>query len=345
MSATVKTRSWLVVVVPWLLAAAPPPPAALARYVHDGRFDPGDYHWLRGAFVGANAAEVAAHRAIVDWRRRCRASDMAETRKELEQLGVEAGASLETIPYRSLVCDQVASLPEPLDLRDWAGFVRDVATVRPIVQGYLAAVAEAEGGAVLQNAELRDTLNLKPTGEQALRSGLAWAKGSASSARPAPVLTPRQQGILVAEFAIALAARDHANTAWLKTVVATQGWPERSRVGESAARATWLLVQHADADPAFQIRSLRLMQPLVAADEVDRRKYAYLYDRVMLKTAGRQRFGTQLTCREGRYAPLPVDDAGSVNARRREVGLETLEEYEAKALHDMGSCQGGPGLP
>lgn len=344
MIAELRTRGLLALFIPALVAAAPPPPAGIAPYIHDDRFEPGDYQWLRGEFDHANAAEVAAYQAMVDWRRRCRASDMAETRAELAELGVSASASLDTIPYRSLVCDQVATLPEPLNLYDWAGFAHDVSVVRPIAQGFLAAVSMGENTAKVDGAELRDALNARVTGEQVLRSGLLWAQDPSTPGSPALMLTSQQRGILASEFAIAMATRDHANTAWLKGIVAAQGWPKRSQVGERAAKAAWLLVQHADADPAFQVRALRLMEPLVSTGEVDRKSYAYLYDRVMLKVAGKQRYATQLTCRNGRFVPQPLEDEHMVDTRRREAGMDTLVEYETRALHDMGPCHDNPAI-
>ena len=342
MTATLKSPRLLTLLIPALVAAAPAPPPALAPYIHDGRFAPGDYQWLRGKFDGASAAEVAAYKALEDWRLRCRASDMAETRAELTELGVKAGASLDTIPYRTLVCDQVATEPESLNLRDWNGFARDVALVRPIAQGFLTAVAMAEDRVSDDGPELRDTLNAKVIGEQMLRSGMLWATGSSVGDVPPPALTPQQRGILGSELAIALAIRDSANTAWLKNIVAKQGWPKRSQVGKSAAKMAWLLVQHADADPAFQVRALRLMEPLVPAGEVDRRSYAYLYDRVMLKLVGTQRYATQLICEKGRLLPQPLEDEHKVDAWRREAGMETLAEYESRALKELGSCQEDP---
>lgn len=340
MTRRARTSCLLAVLMPALMAVAPPPPAGIAPYVREGRFEPGDYRWLRGGFDGADAADIAAYKQMVDWRGRCRTSDMAETRSELAGLGVKAGGALDTIPYRSLVCDQVASLPEPLDVHDWPAFARDVSVVRPLMQGFLAAVAMGERASVTDSPDMRDALNARTAGEQALRAGIAWMDGSLAVGGGPLTLTAQQRGILTSEFAMALAARDHANTAWLKRVVVSQGWPKRSEVGESAAKAAWLLVQHADADPAFQIRALRLIEPLVSSGEASSRNYAYLYDRVMLKVVGKQRYGTQLDCQNGRLRPMSLEDEAGVDARRREVGMGTLSAYLGEAGREAGGCAG-----
>lgn len=342
MTARVRFHHLMAAVIPVLVAAAPPPPVGVASYIHNGRFEPGDYGWLRGEFDGATPDEVAAFQAMIDWRKHCRTSDMAETRAELAGVGVNAGASLDHIPYRSLVCSQVSTQPEPVNLHDWAGFARDVAVVQPIAQGFSAAVSMGEKAAQSDRTALRDELDGRSTGEQMLRAGMSWALDPSSDDAPAIDLTPQQRGILVSELSIALETRDHANTAWLKGIVAARGWPKRSQVGESAAKTAWLLVQHADADPAFQVRVLHLMEPLVPAGEVDQRGYAYLYDRVMVKVVGKQRYGTQLTCQNGQLVPLPMESALKVDSVRHAVGMPTLVEYEAQVLKEDGPCQNNP---
>jgi hypothetical protein len=49
----------------------------------------------------------------------------------------------------------------------------------------------------------------------------------------------------------AMQAIDAENLPWLKRVIAEVGWPGKSLVGDEGASAAWLLVQHADQDPAF----------------------------------------------------------------------------------------------
>ena len=318
-----------------------PPPSVLTPYIHDGSFDPGDFHWLRGEFDGASAVDKAADEAILEWRRRCRSSDLATTRIELQNMGIYAGDSLRSIPYRTLICSQVATLPEPLDLGDWEGFSRDVATVQPIAQAFLTAVTFAESASASRTPELGSLLQSRVVGEQVLRQGLGWANGETTDAR-SQSLTPQQRGILVSEIAMAMTTRDHANTIWLKDIVAAQGWPTRSKVGDAGSDAAWLLVQHADADPAFQALVLRLMAPLVKTGDLNPKNYAYLYDRVMLKLVGKQRYATQLTCRGGRYVPQAVEDDSMMETLRRDAGLDPLPKYIERATKNMGPCSDAP---
>jgi hypothetical protein len=71
-----------------------------------------------------------------------------------------------------------------------------------------------------------------------------------------------------------------ARTRRIREIVESHGWPGRSLVGEDGAAAAWLLVQHADDDPAFQERALELMRTAVDAGDADAQQLAYLVDRV-----------------------------------------------------------------
>jgi len=307
----------------------------LNPYISNGRFDPGDYKWLRGRFAHASEPDRAANEAIEEWEKRCFAASRAESRAELAALGINSGENLDTVPPRDPICSEVSASPWPLNLDDWESFAHDVLIVRPIAQAYLSAVAAAETIAAPHGPSLSDWINARAMGEQMLRSGIAWAGGNQADS---PVLTTQQRAILISQISIAIVQRDHANTEWLKGLVAAKGWPRRSIVGDGAAGVAWLLAQHADADPAFQLRALRLMEPLIPLGEVDRKNYAYLYDRVMLKIVGRQRYATQMTCKGGRYVPQPLESEGLVEKRRREMGLGTLREYEQQMVKVVGAC-------
>ena len=99
-----------------------------------------------------------------------------------------------------------------------------------------------------------------------------------------------------------------------------------------------MLVQHADDDPVFQLKMLRLMEPLAVRGQVSPRNYALLYDRVMLQMVGTQRYGTQLSCETGNWQPFPLEDAAKVEGYRRAAGLNTMAQNAARILHENGPC-------
>ncbi|RBL87253.1 hypothetical protein DDE05_04790, partial [Streptomyces cavourensis] len=51
----------------------------------------------------------------------------------------------------------------------------------------------------------------------------------------------------------------------LGQIMAEYGWPTADQVGEEAARAAWLIAQHADRQLDVQRRALQLMQQAVSA--------------------------------------------------------------------------------
>jgi uncharacterized protein DUF6624 len=125
----------------------------------------------------------------------------------------------------------------------------------------------------------------------------------------------------------AVTALDARHTSRLRQIIDAHGWPSTSLVGGDGAHAAWLLVQHADADPAFQRRCLDLMAKLPRT-EVSAKDVAYLTDRVLLAEAKPQRFGTQFEKNAaGKWVPKRLEDPEHVDARRREVGLEPLADY------------------
>lgn len=133
---------------------------------------------------------------------------------------------------------------------------------------------------------------------------------------------------------------DQDNTAWLKGEIARRGWPRISRDGKDADNQAWLLVQHADLDPAWQAQILALLTALAPKGETNPKNYAYLFDRVAMKHGGPQRYGTQGRCiGTGQWRP-DDDEPGDLDARRATVGLPSETEYVAmvKTL-----CQKGDG--
>ncbi|MBI1684714.1 hypothetical protein [Caulobacter hibisci] len=98
-----------------------------------------------------------------------------------------------------------------------------------------------------------------------------------------------------------------ANAAWLKGVLARIGWFDISRHGEEASQAAWLLVQHADHDPAWQVAVLADLKPRVARGDMQGKYYAYLdrsgggerRPRPDLRHAGRLQGSRRLAARSG----------------------------------------------
>ncbi len=128
-------------------------------------------------------------------------------------------------------------------------------------------------------------------------------------------------------FAARLNAVDAANTAWLKQIIATMGWPGRTLVGADGTHAAFVLLQHATGDPQFMASSVPLLEAAVARGDVRADEYALLFDRVAVEAGRPQRFGTQAQRVGGRMVFHRIDDSAHVDDRRAKMGLMPLMQY------------------
>lgn len=130
----------------------------------------------------------------------------------------------------------------------------------------------------------------------------------------------------------------HALSGWLKADVARNGWFVQSRHGKPAAKAAWLITQHADHDIAFQKDVLRRLERLLPSGDLNRADYGYLWDRVAVNEGRPQRYGTQTKgCIAGKVTYQPIEDPDHVDARRASLGMDTLAAYGA-ALASITRC-------
>ncbi len=123
----------------------------------------------------------------------------------------------------------------------------------------------------------------------------------------------------------------------LREIVAQQGFPTVAHVGRDGVAAAWLLVQHADADPAFQSEVLEAIRPRVATGEIAAQQFMMLTDRVLVNQDKPQRYGSQLETRDGKLVPKPIEDEENVEARRAQMGMMPLADYVcvARVLYGM----------
>ena len=89
----------------------------------------------------------------------------------------------------------------------------------------------------------------------------------------------------------------------------------------------WLLVQHADEDPKFQLSVQPIFDQRRQAGELPADDLAKLTDRVLLAAGRPQRFGTQFDWYPGQFKPTGVGDTAEIEANRRTLGLMSLADY------------------
>ncbi|MCR9248546.1 MAG: formylglycine-generating enzyme family protein [bacterium] len=147
-----------------------------------------------------------------------------------------------------------------------------------------------------------------------------------------------------AEIFAAARRVDRDNTAFMMRIVDRFGWPTDAMFGSGAARAAFLMVQHADHEPEFQARCLPILTAAAERGEASKVAVAYLTDRVRVKQHRPQLYGTQyqtLRSEDGKGAVrdengkltylLPiVEEVDELDSRRAAVGLPPWREYEAQ---------------
>ena len=122
---------------------------------------------------------------------------------------------------------------------------------------------------------------------------------------------------------------DRDNTEYLRGLINAHGWPALSSSGYEVCQAAWLIAQHADHDPAFQVHCLELMKAL-PDNEVNKINMAYLEDRVRVNHGEAQLYGSQFYEEGDFFGPRPIENSDKVDERRQAVGLEPFKDYEAR---------------
>jgi hypothetical protein len=147
--------------------------------------------------------------------------------------------------------------------------------------------------------------------EQAIRD-FGWRAG----------LSVEEQRTAIQIVGPAMIEIDADNTAWLKTRLPADGWFKLSRDGPGVTKNAFLIVQHSP-DAAWRKQIVARMEPLAKAGEAPPGDFALMYDRVMLKETGKQRYGSQVVCRGGALVMADMDEPEpeKVQARRNAIGF------------------------
>lgn len=119
----------------------------------------------------------------------------------------------------------------------------------------------------------------------------------------------------------------------LTQILKKHGWLGKSRVGNNANQAIWLIMQHSKLET--QEKYLPLLKESVANGESEGWHLAFLEDRVLMYNKIKQKFGTQSVWdnKLKRNKIYPIEDVENVNQRRQELGLESIEEYAESNGH------------
>ena len=125
-----------------------------------------------------------------------------------------------------------------------------------------------------------------------------------------------------------------------KEIIDEHQWPGYGLVGEDGSQGFFLIVQHADADTAFQKKALVHLKEAFKKKQASGEHVAFLTDRVLVAEGRPQVYGTQFDYDEN-ACPVPgnIDNQEEVDIRRAKVGLIPLDEYLADAILYMGKAE------
>ncbi|WP_442812260.1 DUF6624 domain-containing protein [Streptomyces sp. NBC_00243] len=122
---------------------------------------------------------------------------------------------------------------------------------------------------------------------------------------------------------LAIADCRRANAAALRTIVDHHGWPAADLVGPPASTAALMILLHA-ADLDFQLVCRDLIAQAAADGRCPALHHAYIADHCAVEQGQPQFYGTRVN--PVTFSPYPVRRPGTLDERRRDVGLGPLDE-------------------
>lgn len=287
-----------------------------------------DISWVSSEFKANSLPENLED--LIAYSKHCAAENTVKAKKNLAAIGVKTD-QLPLDSYDSRPCflaSIYSAFPYSLDTAN-ADRQKSVEISEALLDFYYAggrrAFALSANNIVGLNQKSKDLVNA------AYKAQMPRLALSAVSNSRAPILTDLIRSLTRARIQTDINKEDLASATMLKTIINDGGWPKISDWGKAGADAAWTIAQHADHDPAFQMIALQQMERLVKSKEADAANYAYLYDRVMLKISGKQRFGTQFgECVAGVRQLQPLEgSSASLDTVRAEYGLPTMADYRA----------------
>jgi hypothetical protein len=121
---------------------------------------------------------------------------------------------------------------------------------------------------------------------------------------------------------------DSINGFKVSKILDKYGWPGKDKVNANARLALFLAMDHS-LDLHFQLKYLPIMRDAVAKGNARADCLATLEDRVAVRQAKRQSYGTQLSWddKANKNYVSPLDDPEHVDHRRALMGLAPMVEY------------------
>ena len=120
---------------------------------------------------------------------------------------------------------------------------------------------------------------------------------------------------------------DSINQITLDSIVDIHGWPQASEVGQQAASAAFLIVQHSDLE--FMKKHVAAIRHQYNLGEIPGEYVALLEDRILMNEGKPQIYGSQVVSDEitGEKKPYQIANPEIVDSLRATMGMIPLAEY------------------
>lgn len=320
----------LVMLAGALLPASAATPELLSSVPVDRPVDLTSLAWIAPRF-SADPAERKRWSQLLDWARGPASQAQTDSiREAFQERGVDAPALPKGCygDHRcALIVDAEAAAQ---NFKSWPEFTSAAKEAWPYVLTFrrvtdIVAEIHDPGDDAKPDVEATKELRRRFTNDQILRYAFDGVPGQSGS--------PADDAVYALySFALGTDLRrmDDENIQYAQQQISKRGgWPAPPEISEDMHQHLWALVQHGDHRPELQYDALMAMQ-VRFADQPLPPQYALLYDRVMLKLTGEQRYGTQVTCVDGKRLPLPLDESAPIDTLRADIGLPPLKEYLAR---------------
>lgn len=123
------------------------------------------------------------------------------------------------------------------------------------------------------------------------------------------------------------------NFAKMKQLVKEYGWPTYSAVGELAADAPLLVINHLEGEE-MRIKYLPQIKEACLQKEGSCMEYAKINDRILVNTGKLQIYGMQFRYNSKRQLePFPIKNPEYVDQKRLSIGLEPIKKYLKRKIN------------
>lgn len=121
---------------------------------------------------------------------------------------------------------------------------------------------------------------------------------------------------------------DSDNLKKVEKIIDKYGWLGKEDIGIDESKALFLVIQHSD-DIKIQKKYFSLMKEAVDNGKADKCDLVMLEDRILVSEGKKQIYGTQVgyNSKIKKYFLEPVADFELINERRKEAGLDSIENY------------------